>query len=211
MTGLLQDIRYALRQLGKSPGFTSVAVFTLSLGIGATTAMFSLVDGALFRSLRYPHADRLVSVGVMAPIIDGEFLLQAIISTWRRSKLHSPASPLPPESPIVILPIPPCPVDLRGGGIHLPAHVRYTTSLGRNFTPEEDSPNRPEWLALAMDSGRAASGGDPGIVDRTLSLDGKASPNSGGVLPRDFEFPTLLAHIGLVVPRRWMSPCVSVI
>jgi putative ABC transport system permease protein len=86
MTGLLQDIRYALRQLRRSPGFTLVAVLTLSLGIGATTAMFSLVDGALFRSLRYPHADLLASVGVIAPIIDGEFLFAANYLGWRRDQ-----------------------------------------------------------------------------------------------------------------------------
>src|SRR6266481_3411966 len=86
MTGLIQDVRYALRQLCKSPGFTSVAVLTLSLGIGATTAMFSLVDGALFRSLRYPHADQLVSVGVIAPIIDGEFLFAGNYLAWRREQ-----------------------------------------------------------------------------------------------------------------------------
>jgi hypothetical protein len=69
MTRIFQDPRYALRQLRKSPGFAAIAVLTLALGIGTTTAMFSLVDGALFRSLHYPHAEGLVSVGVTAPMV----------------------------------------------------------------------------------------------------------------------------------------------
>ena len=86
MSGVVQDVRYALRQLRKSPGFTTVAVLTLALGIGATTAMFSMVDGALFRGLRYPHAEELVSVGVIAPIIDGEFLFAGSYLSWRRQQ-----------------------------------------------------------------------------------------------------------------------------
>jgi len=74
MSGLAQDVRYAVRQLRKRPRFASVAVITLGLGIGATTAMFSLVDRILFRGVPYPAGDQLVSVGVTAPIIDGEFL-----------------------------------------------------------------------------------------------------------------------------------------
>jgi len=75
MTNLIQDLRYGIRTLAKNPGFTVVAVLTLALGIGASTAVFSVVDRILFRALPYPHADRLVSWGVSAPIERDEFML----------------------------------------------------------------------------------------------------------------------------------------
>src|SRR5215470_1515335 len=79
-----QDLRVGGRALGKAPSFTLVAVLTLALGIGASTAVFSVVDRILFRSLPYPQDDRLVSFGVKAPFEGIEFMLATEYAVLRR-------------------------------------------------------------------------------------------------------------------------------
>jgi len=200
MTGLVQDLRYALRQLRKSPGFTSVAALTLALGIGATTAMFSLVDGALFRSLRYVHADQLVSIGVTAPIIDGEFLFAANYLAWRHDQ--TPFADFTSSSGVNDCDL----TDdrpVRSTCASVASNFLPTFGvqpiLGRNFTPEEDRPDTPKVALLSYGLWQSRFGGDRSIIDRTISLDGKPT-RILGVLPRDFEFPTL-AQTGLIVPQ----------
>jgi len=78
------DIRYALRGMVRSPLFTLTAVLAAALGIGATTAVFSVVDRILFRSLPYPADDRLVSVGMMTPLDTNEFLFPDAYFDWRQ-------------------------------------------------------------------------------------------------------------------------------
>ena len=81
---LLLDLRYGIRGFARNPIFTLTAIFAAALGIGATTAVFSVVDRVLFRSLPYPAEDRLVSVGIMAPLDTTEFLFAGPYLDWRR-------------------------------------------------------------------------------------------------------------------------------
>ena len=82
---LLQDVRYAVRGFRRNPVFTITVVGTLMLGIGATTAVFSVVDRILFRALPYAHADRLVSVGLVQMLEPQEFMVGASTMTGRRT------------------------------------------------------------------------------------------------------------------------------
>jgi predicted permease len=218
MTGLLQEVRYSFRQLHRSPGFATVAVITLALGIGATTAMFSLVDRMLFHSLPYAHENELVSVGVVAPIIDGEFLFAANYLDWRE---HQAAFSGFTSSTGVG----DCDVTENDPVRTTCASVASTflptfgiqPVLGRNFTREEDQPNSPKVALLSYGLWKNRFAGDRRVLDRTISLDGVPT-RIVGVLPDNFEFPTL-AHAGLVVPealdeslvqRHLMGPVVRV-
>jgi putative ABC transport system permease protein len=80
----VQDLRFSLRMLRKSPGFTTVAVLTLAVGIGGASAVFSVVDRILFRSLPYPEDTRLVSFGLLAPIERDEFMLGSSYVDFRK-------------------------------------------------------------------------------------------------------------------------------
>jgi len=200
MSGLLQDVRYALRQLRKNPGFTAIAALTLALGIGATTAMFSLVDGALFRSLPYAQPNQLVSVGVLAPIIEGEFLFAGSYLTWRGQQV--PFSSFTSSTGVNDCDLTDDqPVRSSCAAVESSFLPTFGVQpiLGRNFTPEEDRPNARRVALLSYGLWRSRFGGDRSVVGRTISLDGKEAQIIG-VLPGNFEYPTL-AHVGLVVPQ----------
>jgi predicted permease len=186
--------------MARRPGFTGVVVLTLALGIGGTAAMFSLVDGALFRSLPYPHDDQLVSIGVVAPIIDGEFLFAGNYLSWRRDQ--KPFSGFTSSTGVNDCDLTEDrPLRLACAAVESTFLPTFGVQpiLGRNFTREEDRPNAPKVALLSYGLWESRFGGDAGIVGRTISLDGKPT-RILGVLPKDFEFPTL-ARAGLVVPE----------
>src|ERR1022692_4482709 len=147
---LAQDLRYAARGFVRSPTFTVAAVFAIALGAGAGTAVFSVVDRILFRSLPYPQADRLVSVGFVAPIIPQEFMLGTDYLEWR-------AHQQPFESLTSWTGVRDCDLTdtnpVRLACAEVEASLLPTLGVqplaGRNFSPAEDQPNAPRVALLS--------------------------------------------------------------
>ena len=191
---LLQDLRYATRGLAHNPMFALSAIFAAALGIGSTTAVFSVVDRILFRSLPYPAEDRLVSVGMMAPLDTNEFLLAGNYLDFRRHQT--------PFESITSFTAGVAGCDLadanpiRLGCAQVEANflpaLGLKPYLGRNFTAAEDRPNAPKVALVSYAVWRDRFGRDPKIEGRVVPLDGQPV-TVVGVLPPDFELPTLTA------------------
>ena len=187
----MHDIRYAFRTLGKQPIFTLVAVLTLTLGIGANTAIFSLVYQILLRPLPYPEADRLVFVWNSYPLmgldqasvsipdyIDRKTQAPAIedaaLFTGRALSLASSGQP----EQVRALAVTPSFFSTLG----------RQPALGRAFTDEEATPGGDKAVILTDGLWRSRFGGDPAIVGRDVRMNGEAY-TVAGVLPADFELP----------------------
>ena len=196
----MQDIRYALRTLRKQPLFTLVAVLTLTLGIGANTAIFSLLYQLLLRPLPYAAADRLVFVWNTYPKMD---LLQASVSIpdYIDRKTQAPAVE---DATLFTTRM----VNLSEGG--QPEQVRalavtpsfFTTLgrqpfLGRGFTEDEARPNADRFVILTHGLWQSRFGGDAAIVGRDIRMNGEAY-RAVGVLPADFRLPA--GSISLLMP-----------
>ncbi len=200
LDSLLLDFRFAFRMLAKSPAFTLVAILTLALGIGATTAVFSVVDRLLFRSLPYAQDDRLVSFGLTAPIEKDEFVLGAGYVDFRRNP--GPFTQIAAMQPGVAK----CDITEQNPARIDCAHVEQSflptlgvePILGRNFTTDEDRPNADATMILTYAFWKNRYGGDPNVIGKTISLDGKTARITG-VLPANFEMPSL-SRIDALVP-----------
>jgi putative ABC transport system permease protein len=183
MSTLLQDIRFALRMLAKSPAFTAVAVLTLALGIGANTAIFSVVNTVLLRPLPYPHADRLVFLGEWSQEIPGMSISMQDFDDWRaRQTVFSSMAPYHPED-----------VTLTGLGAPERVQERQITAelfptlevqpiLGRPLAPADDKVGAAPVVLLSDSFWTRKFGRDPNVLGRQLTLDGEAFTIIG-VLP----------------------------
>ncbi len=198
---LVQDLRYAVRGFARNPIFTLTAVCAAALGIGATTAVFSVVDRILFRSLPYRGEDRLVSVGMMAPLDTNEFLFAGPYLDWRRNQtpFESMTSFTAGVADCDLTENNPARLGCASVEANFLTTLGFSPVLGRNFSQEEDRPNGPRvaLISYALWQGRFAR--DPYIAGKLISVD--AQPVTIiGVLPLDFEIPTLAAA-DLLVPQ----------
>jgi putative ABC transport system permease protein len=183
-----QDLRYGLRMLRRNPGFTFVAVLTLALGIGANTAIFSVVNAVLLRSLPYRDPDRLVAASYYRGVA-GDYAWVADFQAWRdQAKAFEQIAAYRTDD-----------TDLTGNGE--PERVTagtvsaslFTTlgvapALGRDFTPEDDTDGSAPVVILSDGLWRRRFGGDPQALGKAVTLRGQ-SLTVIGIMPPGFRFP----------------------
>ncbi|MGI8741199.1 MAG: ADOP family duplicated permease [Bryobacteraceae bacterium] len=185
---LLQDVRYGLRGIGRSKAFSLLVILTLALGIGATTAIFSVVYTALLRPLPYPAGERLVWLGESTAKAEGISVTWVNYQHWRRENhsfedmaafvtghftLTGRGEPL-----------------LTRAGIVTPSFFRLLGMrpvLGRTFSEAEDRPGMPGTVVLSHAFWAGKLNGDPGVIASTLNLNGRPY-QIVGVLPPGPEF-----------------------
>lgn len=211
---IVQDIRYGLRQLRRNPGFTTVAVVTLALGIGANTAIFSVVDAVLLQPLPYPDPNRLVYVSEFWPheppvhtVVTPDFANwqehnsvfqeMAAYGGDRRLELRSTGEPEAVEG-----------VNVSEGFF---AVLGVQPLLGRSFLPKEERPGGRRVVILGHALWQERFGSEPGAIGKSITLDGQEYMVVG-VLPAGFRFPDNDDNPELFLPdvvaavANWHSP-----
>jgi putative ABC transport system permease protein len=178
-----QDVRYGLRMLAKRPGITLIAVLTLALGVGANTAIFSVVDAVLLRPLPYTQPDRLVFLTEESQQVPGMSISMADFNDWRATNtVFESMAPYSPNSAI-----------LTGNGETENVQVRQITAglfptlgvqpiLGRALTPQDDKVGAAPVVLLGDGFWARKFASDPNIIGRPLTLDG-VSYTVIGILP----------------------------
>ena len=189
---VMQDVRYALRGFRRNPIFTTTVIATLAIGIGATTAVFSVVDPILFRPLPYSHADRLVSVGLAQSLEPQEFTLGSFFFDWQRNQKQFEAltsegavsheCDLTERNPKQLH----CMPVLRN---FLPT-LGVSPVLGRNFSQDETRANGPDVAMISYGLWKSRFNRSPNVLNQLIDIDG-GHVRVIGVLPESFELPDL--------------------
>jgi putative ABC transport system permease protein len=198
---LLQDSRYAVRMLRRNPGFTATAVLTLALGIGATTAIFSVVDTVVLNPLPFPTADRLVRIrSVIAATGHGDVASYPDFLDWR-ARNHAFEAMAAFRTNDFTLIGPREPLHLPGAIVsaQLFSLLGITPALGRSFLPEEDNPavtSGTDPVVLSYALWQREFGSDRSVLGRTIQL-GDQPFTVVGVTPPAFQFPIQGEPIGL--------------
>ena len=187
MSGLLQDLRYGLRMLAKNPGFTTVAVLTLALGIGANTAIFSVVEGVMLAPLPYVQPDRLVAIWESHPGAPHVWISYPNFQDWQRNS-HSFEQMAAFAGQGSDLTSPGTPEHLNGmfmsAGLFSTLGVRL--ALGRGFSPQEDQPGGAPVVIISHRLWKDRFAGSPDALGKLITLDG-IGRSIVGVLPPKFR------------------------
>jgi predicted permease len=203
-----QDIRYGTRMLRSNPAFTAAAVLCMSLGIGATTAIFSVVNAVLLTPLPYRNPERLVRLYTEFPTFPKGGLRRFWTSPPEYDELKRGLQSWDALEAWTI-----GGANLSGGGTSEPIRVQVTNvtggmlqmlgvapTLGRLLTPEDDVPGATRVAVISDGLWKRAFGGDRSVIGRTVQLQGQAA-TIVGIMPSQFQFP-----VGELVPSEMWRP-----
>src|SRR5438477_407094 len=194
MQTLWQDFRYSLRMLAKNPGFSAIAILTLALGIGANTAIFSVVNAVLLRPLPFQEPDRLVDIWHTPPQASFPGIPIFTVSPanfldWRaRSQAFEGMSAYGGGRYTLTGTGHPEAVRMIDATTGLFSILRAQPLLGRTFFPQEDSPGREHVVVLSYKFWRSRFNGDRDVIGKTIALNNQTF-TIVGVMGQDFEFP----------------------
>jgi putative ABC transport system permease protein len=186
MGGLLQDVRYGMRRLGKSPGFTLVAALTLALGIGANAAIFSVIHPILIEPLPYPEPDRLVMIWGMFEGGRSQVAFHNFREIAARNHSFESLAIFEPWQPTMAGAKEPERLEGQNVSVDYFRALRIAPMLGRDFAVGDDAFHGPKVAMLSYRLWQRRFGGDWGAVGRVVTLDGDAYLVIG-VMPREFE------------------------
>jgi predicted permease len=200
---VFQDFRFALRMLRKSPGFTAVAVLTLALGIGANTAIFSIIDAALLNALPYPDAGRLVILNESLPKMAGDMVSWPDFLDWRAQSRAFDAMAAYQLTSSTLL--------RAGNAVKIPVQfvspsyfsiLGVRPYLGRLLNQTDNKAAGVNAVVVTYSLWQNKLKGDPAIIGKTVDLDGYPTPVVG-VLPPNFR--DFAGDAQLYGPIGWMS------
>lgn len=211
MTGLARDLRYAMRVLWRSPGFTITAVLVLALAMGANTAIFSVIEAVLLRPLPYPDSERLCVLwkSIPARAIEWDWTSYPAIRDWREQNhtFSDLAVVLRPEASLFTLASDAAPEKIQGARVsgNFFEVLGVAPQLGRTFSRAETE--RGENVVVLSDGfWRRRFAASPNILGRSISLD-QRSATIIGVMPPAFQFPDQRAQMWMLVTSdpRWSA------
>ena len=190
MNTLFQDLRYGARMLFKNPGITFVVILALALGIGANTAIFSVVDAVLLRPLPYPESDRLVLLNETSKAMDEISVSYPNFTDWRNQNHVFENIGVYNRSSYNLTGVGDAERIVTGQvSADLFAALRANPAMGRLFTNDEDKPGGTPVVLLSHPLWQRRFGGQANILNQQLMLNNK-SYTVIGIMPEGFQFPT---------------------
>src|SRR5688572_9871267 len=190
METFLQDLRFGVRTLGRTPGFASVAVLTLALGVGANAAIFSVVNAVLLRPLPWSDPDRAVMIWSRWTAFDKTWVSDGEVNGYRRQS-RTLADVAAWADGQVNLTGDGEPERVAAGSVtaNLFSVLGVSPIRGRVFTPQEDVPNGPKVVILGYGLWQRRYAADPSIVGRSIQINSTAY-EVVGIMPAEFVLPT---------------------